>query len=457
MSNTFRDKVFISYSHKDAEWLQKIKIHLKSLPNKNKILIWDDTKIEAGEMWRSEIAESLDGAKVALLLVSPNFLASDFIAEHELPKILEASKKEGLKILWVCVSWCNFDVTEIANYQATNDPATPLDKMEELSPPDLNKFLTNLCKLIAKKLDEPLHPNLPDKDEELDVALTGIVQAENSPYGSRGILRRYLRGTIYLITEKGTPPVKFPPIENNKCFRVNYSLTGERYESLGGTGSKLGFPLSELETAWKYNPWEGFIVTGTVQWFEGGRVYWSERFGAHAVYTGNILNKFSEYEKWLQHEGKEMTGGILGFPIAEQQQIMSTTGAIGEVQRFIYGYIIDWSGGTFAIKQGFYDMYQSIGEWKSELGFPLTEEGTFISFTKNKGIIQYFENGCMHWNLETNQGFYLCGLIYKKWAENQGKMGLAINYARVTKNSLLQNFEGGAIESFHDGSVYIIK
>src|SRR2546428_13547009 len=91
-----RNKVFISYSHKDAKYLDGLLPHLQYLEKNKRIDLWVDTKLKPGENWQSEVENALASVKVAILLISIDFLNSPFIAKNELPPLLFAAEADGV-------------------------------------------------------------------------------------------------------------------------------------------------------------------------------------------------------------------------------------------------------------------------------------------------------------------------------------------------------------------------
>lgn len=119
--------VFVSYSHKDQKWLDRLLVHLTPLEKEFHIVLWSDTRIRPGSQWREDIREALKRTKIAILLVSADFLASDFVRKHELPPLLTSAELEGTTILSLIVSPCRFVRTqEISRFQAINSPDEPL-------------------------------------------------------------------------------------------------------------------------------------------------------------------------------------------------------------------------------------------------------------------------------------------------------------------------------------------
>ena len=145
-----RNQVFVCYSRKDKKWLERLETHLKPRVRTGKVDLWSDNRIKAGENWREQIKQALDQARVAVLLVSPDFLASDFIDQHELPSLLEAADKRELTILWVPVSTSAIEETKLAQYQsALEDTQRPLDRRHHSHVKDA---LEEVCKKIGEAL-----------------------------------------------------------------------------------------------------------------------------------------------------------------------------------------------------------------------------------------------------------------------------------------------------------------
>ncbi len=71
-------EVFCCYARKDQLLLNELKIHLSPLQRRGLITIWSDIDIDAGAVWEKEIKQHLNTAQIILLLISPDFMASEY-------------------------------------------------------------------------------------------------------------------------------------------------------------------------------------------------------------------------------------------------------------------------------------------------------------------------------------------------------------------------------------------
>lgn len=147
-----REKVFVSYSHADKKMFEEFKKMLAPAIREGIVDIWDDKKIVPGAMWKKEIEDALQSAKIAVLMVSPNFLASDFIAKHELPPLLRAAQDEGVRIFWIYLDYCLYEKTEIGGYQAAHDVSRPLSA---LSKSERGAVISRVCHELIRLAENP--------------------------------------------------------------------------------------------------------------------------------------------------------------------------------------------------------------------------------------------------------------------------------------------------------------
>lgn len=99
-------KIFISYSHEDEVLKKELLVMLRGIERKEIIEIWHDRKIEPGDIWEKEIKNAMENCDMGLLLISPDFIASEFIHKVELNKLLERRSKEGLLVVPIILRDC---------------------------------------------------------------------------------------------------------------------------------------------------------------------------------------------------------------------------------------------------------------------------------------------------------------------------------------------------------------
>ncbi len=149
--------IFISYSHRDRDWLDRILVHLGPLVRTGEIHVWSDRRLRSGDKWRAEISRSLEEANVAILLVTPDFLNSRFISSYELPPLLRAADSGDFRIIPVIVKYSLFAETTLAEFQSHNDPDRSLATMErEDGPDEVERCLARLAVDVWPTPHEPI-------------------------------------------------------------------------------------------------------------------------------------------------------------------------------------------------------------------------------------------------------------------------------------------------------------
>jgi hypothetical protein len=152
-------KIFISYSHKDEEWKDKLVNHLKVLELEGYCSLWDDRKIKAGDDWFPEIEKTLQDAGIAVMLISAHFLTSNFIREQEVPRILERRRREGLRVIPIIIKPCAWKTVDwLKSIQVLPRDGVPLSTKKDH---EIDEILAKLAEDIAA-LIKPI----PKKEKE---------------------------------------------------------------------------------------------------------------------------------------------------------------------------------------------------------------------------------------------------------------------------------------------------
>jgi hypothetical protein len=140
------DLVFISYSHSDKVWLDRLLIFLKPYMRQN-LKVWADPYIEVGGEWRRNIDSALTRCCVGVLLFSPDFLASDFIYDQELSPLLREAGTGAVTLVIIPITASPYETTQLEPRQFVHPPDKPLDSLLEH---ERNAAFVQIVKEIAK-------------------------------------------------------------------------------------------------------------------------------------------------------------------------------------------------------------------------------------------------------------------------------------------------------------------
>lgn len=176
--------LFISYSHEDEEWKNRLIRHLGVLQHQGVLDLWDDRRIGAGEDWHKEIQEAMETASVAILLVSANFLTSDFILGQEVPHLLQSRAEKGIRIFPIILKPCAWQaIGWLRQMQLRPKDARPISNGNE------NQIDANLAE-IALEIYRLVGPAMPSQTREVIGLAPDKISVSRMPVTSGSLFGR---------------------------------------------------------------------------------------------------------------------------------------------------------------------------------------------------------------------------------------------------------------------------
>lgn len=314
----YRPLVFVSYARKDAQLLDSLAVRLDELAERGAIKLFIDTGLEAGDVWLRNIRRSLHNTDVAVLLVSQNFLNSEFISRIELPAIRKAARNRNSKVIPIFLEECDVSEQEwILDHQSPTSLEASLATLNDEAQSNLFDKVSDLIKIFAysdTRLKRFLRRKVLNWRFSIPFALVSIFVATSifflgwrllQPLQVQAIAwsvptslcKAEVRGTAIQLFEKG--------------WLVSRFETGERIAVIKrGTG----------EVAWRKVPSAGFT--------KGVKV------ACEGVERENLVQL--GFRWWYCSEGEEELRRELGPPLAKETRAWLEYQDWAEGQ-FIYG------------------------------------------------------------------------------------------------------------------------
>lgn len=119
-------EIFFSYSHKDEELKNQLTTHLKAMQREGLIKPWSDRDIDLSDEWKKEIDAKLNAADIILLLVSPDFVASDYCYDIEMKRAMERHEAGEARVIPLILRPTDFSALPFARLQAAPKDAKPV-------------------------------------------------------------------------------------------------------------------------------------------------------------------------------------------------------------------------------------------------------------------------------------------------------------------------------------------
>lgn len=253
-------KVFVSYSHQDEKWKDKVCLQLGVL---DEITVWDDRHIDAGDDWLPEIEKALVDCGVALLLVSVHFLNSKFILGNEVPALLRRRLEQGIRVIPVILSPCQWrKVPWLQSIQGRPTDGKALSGMSEHDADEaLSALAGEIYDLSRVNVGAVARPGLPTPPERID--LTHLPEGAEHFLGRGDELQ-----TLDAAWGDGTALVELvAPGGVGKTSLVKRWLEGVKRDGWRGARRVYGWSFFSQGSSDDRQASEDLFISEALQWF----------------------------------------------------------------------------------------------------------------------------------------------------------------------------------------------
>ncbi|MEO9459882.1 MAG: toll/interleukin-1 receptor domain-containing protein [Lentilitoribacter sp.] len=142
-------RVFVSYSHKDDNLRDELEVQLAMLKRQGLIEVWNDKRLLAGDHLDWTISEELDKADIVLLLISPDFIASDYCYKIEKARALQRHEEGTARLISVILRPCDWTHTDLAQYLVTPTDGKPVTQW-----PDRDLAFLDVSQSIRRAIED---------------------------------------------------------------------------------------------------------------------------------------------------------------------------------------------------------------------------------------------------------------------------------------------------------------
>lgn len=142
-------RVFMSYSHKDENLRDQLEVQLAMLRRQGLVDVWHDRRLLPGDHLDWTIGEELDRADIILLLVSPDFIASDYCYKIEKGRALERHREGTARLISVILRPCDWTHTDLSQFLVTPKDGRPITQW-----PDRDEAFLDVTQSIRRAIDD---------------------------------------------------------------------------------------------------------------------------------------------------------------------------------------------------------------------------------------------------------------------------------------------------------------